>query len=70
MQSLEEKAKELGIQLNSNTVELLKSCQFSKHLEAISCIPYDMEWTRQIVEDRTEVMLDIIWERIAKWIFD
>lgn len=70
IQSLEEKAKELGIQLNSNTVELLKSCQFSKHLEAISCIPYDMEWTRQIVEDRTEVMLDIIWERIAKWIFD
>ncbi len=70
IQSLEDKAKELGIQLNSNTVELLKSCQFSKHLEAISCIPYDMEWTRQIVEDRTEAMLDIIWERIAKWIFD
>lgn len=70
IQSLEDKASELGIQLNSNTVDLLKSSQFSKHLEAISCIPYEIDWNRQIVEDRTEAMLDIIWERIAKWIFD
>lgn len=61
---------ELGIQLNQNTVDLLKSSQFSKHLDSISCIPYEYEWNRKIVEDRTEVMLDIIWERIAKWIFD
>ncbi len=70
IQSLEDKASELGIQLNSNTVDLLKSSQFSKHLEAISCIPYEINWNRQIVGDRTEAMLDIIWERIAKWIFD
>lgn len=70
IQSLEDKASELGIQLNSNTVDLLKSSQFSKHLEAISFIPYEIDWNRQIVEDRTEAMLDIIWERIAKWIFD
>ena len=70
IQSLEDKASELGIQLNSNTVDLLKSSQFSKHLEAISCISYEIDWNRQIVEDRTEAMLDIIWERIAKWIFD
>lgn len=60
IQSLEDKASELGIQLNSNTVDLLKSSQFSKHLEAISCIPYEIDWNRQIVEDRTEAMLDII----------
>lgn len=70
IQSLEDKASELGIQLNPNTVDLLKSSQFSKHLEAISCISYEIDWNRQIVEDRTEAMLDIIWERIAKWIFD
>lgn len=70
IQSLEDKSMELGIQLNQNTVELLKSSQFSKHLDSISCIPYEYEWNRKIVEDRTDVMLDIIWERIAKWIFD
>lgn len=70
IESLENKAMELDIHLNSKTIDLLKDSKFSKHLESISCLPYNSEWNLEIVQSRTDAMLDIIWERIASWIFD
>lgn len=70
IKSLGYKAVELGIQLNPNAIELLKECQYSQHLDSISQISFDVEWNREIVDKRTDTMLDLIWEKIAKWILD
>ena len=67
--NIEEKAKELNIELNSETISLLKNCNFNNHLSSISLLTIDDLWNKELVDKRTDIMLDIIWERISKWIF-
>lgn len=67
--NIENKASELGITINRNTVELLKNSTFNDHLSAISSMSVNDVWNKDLVDKRTEVMLDIIWDRVSKWIF-
>jgi uncharacterized protein with ParB-like and HNH nuclease domain len=66
---IEHKATECGINLNASTIELLKNSRFNEHLSAISSVSANCNWNRDLVDRRTEVMLDIIWDRVSKWIF-
>lgn len=68
--NIENKSKELCIELNMSTVDLLKNCKYNEHLSSISSLSYDDVWSKDLVDKRTDVMLDIIWERVSKWIFD
>ena len=63
-------ASSLGISLNQTTVELLKESHFNAHLSSISTMSVDDVWNRELVEKRTNAMLEIIWDRISKWIFE
>ena len=65
---IESRASALGIPLNSSTIELLKESHFNEHLASISLMSAEDSWDRELVERRTERILDIIWERISKWI--
>ena len=68
--SLEQRAQELGITFNAdNTIRLLKDCNFNQHLSSISLMSSDDNWNKELVDKRTDVMLDIIWCRVSKWIF-
>jgi hypothetical protein len=58
-----------GIELNDSTVALLQNSKFNSHLEAVSSMLYDDVWDKDLVDQRTEVMLDIIWDKVSKWIF-
>lgn len=69
MKELEKIANESKITLNENTIELLKSCNFNEHLSPISSLTAKDCWNRDLVDKRTEAMLNIIWERVSKWIF-
>ena len=69
IEDLEKKAIEAGITLNTSTIELLKGCNFNQHLSSISSLTANDCWNRNLVDRRTEAMLDVIWERVSKWIF-
>lgn len=66
---LEERAIELGITFNPVTIQLLKDCHFNQHLSSISSLTAEDSWNKELVDKRTDIMLDIIWKRISKWIF-
>ena len=68
--NIEAKALEQGIRLNPGTIDLLKECNFNDHLASISSLESGDSWNKDLVDRRTDVMLDIIWERVSKWIFD
>lgn len=67
---IKDKAIELGIELNSSTIDLLKNCHYNEHLSSISLLTFNDIWNTELVDKRTDVMLDIIWKRVSKWIFD
>lgn len=66
---IENRANNLGITLNSSTIELLKESHFNEHLASISLMSVEDAWDRDLVERRTDRMLDVIWERVSMWIF-
>lgn len=61
-------AKELQIVINSSTLEILKNCEYNAHLSSISSLSENDIWDKNLVDKRTDIMLDIIWTRISKWI--
>ena len=66
--SIEQRANEIGITFNSDTIKLLKDCHFNQHISSISALTTEDFWNKDLVDRRTDVMLDIIWERVSKWI--
>lgn len=69
IKNIEDVAKNIGIDFNRETLNLLKSSHFNKHLASISSLSEDDSWNKDLVDKRTDVMLDIIWNRVSKWIF-
>ena len=65
---IEQKALDLGVTFNPDTIQLLKKCHFNQHLSSISSLSVDDLWDKDLVDKRTNVMLDIIWDRVSKWI--
>lgn len=70
LKNIENTANNIGITLNQKTIKMLQSSQFNKHLSSISSLTTDDIWDCSLVNERTEIMLDIIWERVSKWIFN
>ena len=66
---IESRAATLGITLNTSTIELLKESHFNEHLSSISSMTADDNWNREVVEKRTNMILDIVWDRVSKWLF-
>ena len=65
---IKKSASTLGITLNSSTFELLRESHFNEHLASISLMSAEDVWDKDLVERRTDRMLDIIWEKIYSWI--
>lgn len=68
--NIEKKADALEITLNASTLDLLKCSNFNEHLSSISSMTADDNWNKDIVDKRTDILLDIVWERVSKWIFN
>ena len=69
IKNIEKIAKESGVNFNEDTFALLKNSHFNSHLASISALSTSDLWDKKLVDERTDVMLDIIWNRISKWIF-
>ncbi|MGB0864804.1 MAG: HNH endonuclease family protein, partial [Saprospiraceae bacterium] len=66
VKELEKEAHNLGIRLNPETISLLRSVKFSRHMNSIINVN---NWDSKIVSKRTERILDICWDRIFTWLF-
>jgi len=63
-------ANQSDIILEQNTIDLLKSCQYNNHIQSITMLNETDNWDKELVEKRTERILEIVWERISKWILE
>lgn len=66
---IKENASNMGIELKDTTVNVLQESEFNSHLSSISSMTPDDVWNKELVDKRTDVILNIIWERVSKWVF-
>ncbi len=67
--NIEARALDLGVTFNHDTIKLLQESQFNDHLSSISSMSVDDKWNKELVDQRTDRMLDIIWDRVSEWLF-
>ena len=67
--NIESIAKTINVAFNEETLKLLQNSKFNKHLASLSSLTVEDSWNKDLVDQRTDRMLDIIWERVSKWIF-
>jgi uncharacterized protein with ParB-like and HNH nuclease domain len=70
IQELESIAQQMNISLNPDTVNLLKKSQYGDYIKSISTLSEDDIWNKELVEKRADKILDIVWNRISKWLFE
>ena len=58
----------MNIHLNEVTISLLQGSKYSGHIEAIAELNQTDNWNKDMVEKRRDNLLDIIWDRVSKWL--
>jgi hypothetical protein len=66
--SLKKEAKDNGVDLKDETINLLKKTQHKHHIIPIVQLEATGRWDKSFVEKRTERICDILWERIYEWL--
>lgn len=69
VQEIDNYAHSLGIQLKDSTIKLLRNSSYSDHIKPLLTLTEESVWNKELVDKRTERMLQIIWERISIWLF-
>lgn len=71
LNEIHEKAKGMGVVLNSNTVELMKECTYNSHISpVISAYEHNVEWNAALIQKRTDRILDIAWDFFHGWLYE
>lgn len=68
--SIKQQAANNNIDLNDSTVELLVSSQYNQHLSSLASLLENHKWDKYFVEQRSERILNIVWDRVYRWIFE
>nr|WP_263012216.1 HNH endonuclease family protein [Laspinema sp. D2d] len=66
--SLNEEAKNNGVNLNPSTLDLLKNTSYSHHVTPLVELGAKGLWDKSLVDRRTERICDILWERMHEWL--
>lgn len=61
-------AMDMDIDLNENTISLLQKSNYNSHIGPIANMTQDDSWDKEMVEKRRDNLLDIIWDKVSKWI--
>ena len=69
IQEIENTARQSSISLNQNTISLLKQSNINQHVKSITMLSENDNWNKELVELRTDRILDIVWTKISVWIF-
>jgi uncharacterized protein YhbP (UPF0306 family) len=62
---LAEEAENEGINLSNTTIALLQGVNYNAHISSIVAVN---DWNADLVEKRTERILEIVWDRISGWV--
>lgn len=65
---LANKAKDSGIDLKTETIDLLKKAEYNDHIKSIVTVGEDGNWDADLVRSRTKRILDIAWNRLYNWL--
>ncbi|MCQ2263444.1 MAG: DUF262 domain-containing HNH endonuclease family protein [Bacteroidales bacterium] len=68
IQSLKTIAQSMNISLNETTISLLQNSKYSGHIEAIARLNQNDNWNKEMIENRRDNLLDIIWEKVIRWL--
>lgn len=67
-QELKIKAEQMGVILIPETVELLQKASFGEHMESLVTLGEDVNWSVELVKNRGERILDILWDKVHSWL--
>jgi hypothetical protein len=65
---LEQQAKEQGINLDKKTIDLLRKTPRQHHIKPIVELGLSGQWDKSLVDQRTERICDILWDRMMEWL--
>jgi hypothetical protein len=68
LDQLKEFASERGITLNPSTITLLQKASYNHHILPIFQIGIDGTWNKELVDERSKRICDILWERMYEWL--
>ncbi|MEH2266668.1 DUF262 domain-containing protein [Nostoc sp.] len=68
LDNLKQEAKQKGFNLKDSTLKLLKDTSQKSHIEPIVQLGATGKWDKDFVENRTERICDILWERMYEWL--
>lgn len=70
LREIDVRAKSHGIELKESTISLLKDCSYNSHIAPVlSLYNVGKQWNKEIIERRTERILDISWEILKSWLY-
>lgn len=69
LNEIEKLAQTSGVEFNERTLNLLKECTYSSHLQSISQMSVDDIWNLTLVQKRTDKLLEIIWKKVSVILF-
>lgn len=61
-------AKNYGVKLKDETIQILQNTSHKHHILPIVQLGADGQWNKNIVEERTKRICDILWERMDNWL--
>jgi len=65
---LTNKATAEGIPLSSSNLAILQKAKYADHIRPLLNIPPNQKWDRNIVEARSEKILEALWDRVITWL--
>lgn len=68
IQELYTNATKNGIVLSQNTIKLLENANYSEHILPVLEVKENGNWDSQIVNNRTEKILELLWDKVYNWL--
>jgi len=68
LNELERLANSYGVQLNQDTIQLLRDTDYSHHIEPLVKVGIAGQWDLELVEARTRRICDLLWDRVWPWL--
>jgi hypothetical protein len=69
LQELQSRSSSSHINLSKEAIEILKKAKYCSHIKPITAIGENGVWDLTLVNKRNERILNILWQRINKWLF-
>jgi hypothetical protein len=68
LKELAVKAKKEGVILSEPTIKLLENANYNEQILPILSVNEQNEWNEKIVTQRTERILEIVWDKVYTWL--